>query len=67
MTMTRCPRCGDSYDDRYPGVSHATPRRTIYVCRPCSQDEASRLMKGDPLPVMAQWPVARKYDTPPAR
>ena len=64
MTKTTCPRCGDSFDGRYPAVSRATTGRDIYVCGPCGQDEASRLQKGDPLPRMAQWPVARKYDTP---
>ena len=66
MTMTRCPRCGDTFDGRYPAVSR-TPGQDVLICPPCGQDEASRLVTGDPLPVTAQWPVARRYDTRPMR
>jgi len=66
MTIRRCPRCGESFDDRYPAASRTTPGRDVDICGKCGDDEAWLLLAGDPVPPMAAWPVTRKYDAPPS-
>lgn len=65
----RCPRCQRyALCTRTPAHSSTddTPRG---ICRQCAFDEAGRLVRGQPLPTPAQWPVQilhRVSPQPPA-
>lgn len=62
MVESLCPRCGELMGDLPPARSRMTIDRDIFVCSPCSTDEAVRDVAGLAPVEPSAWPIAERLN-----